>query len=61
MHIAEIGTVAKSLPLLRQRLINNSFKAILQTVAYFTLKKLSRYADIKVGIKLLTDAKILTF
>ncbi len=29
MHNAEIGTVAKSLPLLRQRLINSSFKAIL--------------------------------
>jgi hypothetical protein len=38
MHIAEIGTVAKSLPLLRQRLINSSFKAILQIVAYFCKK-----------------------
>ena len=39
MHIAEIGTVAKSLPLLRQRLINSSFKAILQIVAYFLQKR----------------------
>ena len=39
MHIAEIGTVAKSLPLLRQRLINSSFKAILQIVAYFSQKR----------------------
>ena len=38
MHNAEIGTVAKSLPLLRQRLINSSFKAILQIVAYFSEK-----------------------
>ena len=39
MHIAEIGTVAKFLPLLMQRLINSSFKAILQIVAHFSKKK----------------------